>query len=278
MRRRILLTLTLAASVVAGLVAAPGAITASADGTDTPSRVLLIVIDGMRADYFDRYDLPNLETLRASGVGFSESQVGYMSSITVISHNVIASGQLPKHQGWSNEIFRDTENVLGGGGDSLYVMSSASCSDFYLLTRHEGYPKLADYLGELETDGDARFVSVATKDRSACGVGHPAEVSSPTAPSNDIIIGMARQSSGSESTCDTVKQRWRFPRGVNVPTDIGQDCSRWFVDSLPDYGTLSTSPAWLYPLDGNRFVTGFDPVRKGGDVWSTDAALEIDAG
>ena len=29
-----------------------------------PSRVLLLMIDGMRSDYLDRFDLPNLEALR----------------------------------------------------------------------------------------------------------------------------------------------------------------------------------------------------------------------
>jgi hypothetical protein len=275
MRRRTRLAAALLSFTVAAAIAAPtlGGGVASAQPA-APSRVLLIVIDGMRADYLDRYDLPNLEALRASGVGFTRSQVGYMSSITVISHNVIASGQLPKHQGWSNEIFRDTENVLGGGANGLYVMSSASCGDFKLLTEHEGYPKLADYLGDLETDGDARFVSIATKDRSACGVGHPVQTGS-----NDMIVGMARLSSGSEIPCPGyAAQRWRFPRGANVPTatgDIGEVCGRWYVDGGLDYGTKTTSPAWLYPLDGNRFVTGTDSARKGGDVWSTDAALKV---
>ena len=273
MRRRIRLAAALIALTVAAAIAAPtlGGGVASAQPA-TPSRVLLIVIDGMRADYLDRYDLPNLESLRASGVGFSRSEVGYMSSITVISHNVIASGQLPKHQGWSNEIFRDTENALGGGAGSLYVMSSAACDDFKLLTEHEGYPKLADYLGDLENDGDARFVSIATKDRSACGVGHPVQTGS-----NDMIVGMARLSSPG-LLCDGELVRWRFPRGANVPTgdgDIGEPCGRFYVDSRPDYGTLTTSPAWLYPLDGNRFVPGFNEERLGGDIWSTDAALQV---
>ncbi|HYJ60227.1 MAG TPA: alkaline phosphatase family protein [Actinomycetota bacterium] len=274
MRRRTKLGVGLTTALLTALVLTPaiGGSPAAAVDPATPSRVLLLVIDGMRADYLDRYDLPNLEALRASGVGFSRSQVGYMSSITVISHNVIASGQLPKHQGWSNEIFRDTENALGGGAGGLYVMSSAACDDFRLLTTHEGYPKLADYLDALETDGDARFVSIATKDRSACGVGQPVANGS-----NDMIVGMARLSAPGV-TCDGILHRWRVPRGANIPTgpgDIGEECGRWYVNSTLDYGTLSTSPAWLYPLDGNRFVTGFDPVRKGGDVWSTDAALKV---
>jgi hypothetical protein len=111
---------------------------------------------------------------------------------------------------------------------------------------------------------------VATKDRSACGVGHPAQVGS-----NDIVIGMARLGSTSAITCDGITQRWRFPRGVNVPANMSASCSRYYVDSLNNYGTSTTSPAQMYPLDGNRFVAGFDPTRLGGDVWSADAAIEI---
>jgi hypothetical protein len=265
-RRRGLIVLACAALVA--VLAAPGAVArqrVTQEVSERPSRVLVLVLDGMRADYLDRFDLPNLRALRDGGVSFTRSQVGYMASITVISHNVIASGLLPKHQGWSDEILRDVNNRLGGGPGALYVMSSASCSDFALLAT--GYPKLEDYLGSLEGDGDARFVSVATKDRSACGVGQPADA-------NDVVIGMARLSSPG-ITCDGILQRWRFPRGVNVPTAMDAACSRFYVDSLESYGTATTSPAQMYPLDGNRFVPGFDQTRLGGDVWSADAALEV---
>ncbi len=228
----------------------------------------MLVLDGMRSDYLDRFDLPNLRALRDGGVSFRDSEVGYMASITVISHNVIASGQLPQNQGWADEIYRDVGNVLGGGAGSLYVMSSAACGDFDLLTRAGGYPKIEDYLGALEPDGDARFVSIAQKDRSACGVGQPAD-------SNDVIIGMARLGSPGISCDGGPLHRWRFPRGVNVPPSMAAPCSRYYVDSTTDYGTNTTSPALLYPLDGNRFVPGFDSARLGGDVWSVDAAIEM---
>lgn len=266
MKRRILLVAGLVAAAALAIVMTPSAATPT--GPDKPSRVLLIVLDGMRSDYLDRFDLPNLEALRDGGVSFPNSQVGYMSSITVISHNVITSGQLPKNQGWSDEIYRDVGNVLGGGAGSLYVMSSAACGDFDLLTRAGGYPKLEDYLGTLEADGDARFVSIAQKDRSACGVGQPADA-------NDSIIGMARLGSPGISCDGGPLHRWRFPRGVNVPASMAAACSRYYVDSTTDYGTNTTSPALLYPLDGNRFVPGFDAARLGGDIWSVDAAIEM---
>ncbi len=161
MKRKLLLALPLALLIAAATLITP--LGAQPTVADKPSRVLLIMLDGMRSDYLDRFDLPNLEALRDGGVSFPNSRVGYMSSITVISHNVVTSGQLPKNQGWANEIYRDEGNVLGGGAGSLYVMSSAACGDFDLLTRAAGYPKLEQYLGALEADGDARFISIATE-------------------------------------------------------------------------------------------------------------------
>ena len=72
MKRR-LLALSLAVAAVAATLIAP--LGAQPAGPNTPSRVLLIVLDGMRADYLDRFDLPNLEALRDGGVSFPNSRV-----------------------------------------------------------------------------------------------------------------------------------------------------------------------------------------------------------
>ena len=70
---------------------------------------------------------------------------------------------------------------------------------------------------------------------------------------------------------------WRGPTGVNVPAYIAAPvCGRFYVNAAKslDYGTLTTSPAWMYRLEGNRDVPGFDAAHLGGDVWVTDAAFE----
>jgi arylsulfatase A-like enzyme len=41
------------------------------------------------------------------------------------------------------------------------------------------------------------------------------------------------------------------------------------------YGTGTTPPAWMYPLDGQRFAVGRDPAHLGGDIWTTDAGLAM---
>ena len=47
------------------------------------------------------------------GTNFQNAYLGHMGSETVVSHNVMTSGLLPKHMGWADEWYRDTENVLG---------------------------------------------------------------------------------------------------------------------------------------------------------------------
>ena len=89
----VLVTAVLTASaLVFGSVAAEGK-------QKTPKRVLIVLFDQMRPEYADRFDMPNFRRLRDQGTNFDKAYLGYMGSETVISHNVIVSGQLPKHMG-----------------------------------------------------------------------------------------------------------------------------------------------------------------------------------
>ena len=69
--------------------------------------------------------------------------------------------------------------------------------------------------------------------------------------------------------------RYRFPRGTNVPTYISSECgSRYFVERNKIYDT-DKLPASLYLADDDRYVVGDDPGHEGGDLWATDAALDM---
>jgi predicted AlkP superfamily pyrophosphatase or phosphodiesterase len=72
MKRRIKLAAAVATLAALAAVVTPLAATSSGGpgGPDKPSRVLLLVLDGMRSDYLDRFDLPNLAALRDGGVSF----------------------------------------------------------------------------------------------------------------------------------------------------------------------------------------------------------------
>jgi hypothetical protein len=193
----------------------------------------------------------------------------------VISHNVITSGLLPKHMGWSNEVYRDAANVLGTQG-AYYVTSSMSCAQFASLINAGGYRKLQDYL-DTKFGETASFASIAQKRTSACTSGETgAGVADGTAaPDPEDIIFQIRGSSASQ--CG---DGWRQPEYIGLPRayfGFTGDCTdRWWTfQGAGAYGTGALSPANIYPLDGNRFVPGFDPAHIGGDNWSADAAIRF---
>ena len=235
---------------------------------DRPTRVLIIILDQMRPDYVQRFDMRNVKALMRGGVNFPRARLGHMAAETVISHNVITSGQFPKHMGWTNEVYRDVAGTLGGGDGAYYVSSSLSCDQFGELITAQGYPKLEDYLGTGGSDG--KFVSIGNKTTSSCPAGQPAL----DGVDNDIIIRL-----GSSATLDCdgdgTSESWRPPSGVNVPAYVSASCGRFYVNVSNPFGTDTTAPAWMYPADGARYIRGNDPKHLGGDVWAADAAIKV---
>jgi hypothetical protein len=74
-------------------------------------------------------------------------------------------------------------------------------------------------------------------------------------------------------TCDG--QRYRVPFPATLPSYISGACgSKYLVprDQIFDTGKL---PASLYPAVDARYVVGHDPAHQGGDVWATNAALDV---
>ena len=90
---------------------------------EPPQRVLIIVLDQLRPDLVNTFDMRNVKALMRDGASFDNAYLGHMASETVISHNVITSGQLPRDMGWADEAFRDSDDVLGADPtveDGLY--------------------------------------------------------------------------------------------------------------------------------------------------------------
>jgi arylsulfatase A-like enzyme len=265
-----MLFVTLLVSLAAAVLVPP--VHAAAD---RPSRVVIIVLDQARPDTIDRYHMKNVQSLQRRGASFPNALVGHMAAETVISHNVITSGLLPKHMGWSNEVYRDGANVLGTQG-AYYVTSSMSCAQYASLINAGGYRKLQDYL-DAKFGETASFASISQKRSSACTSGETgATVPDGTpAPDPEDIIFQIRGSSASQ--CG---DGWRQPEYIGLPRayfGFTGDCTdRWWTfQGAGAYGTGALSPANIYPLDGNRFVPGFDPAHIGGDNWSADAAIRF---
>jgi hypothetical protein len=70
-------------------------------GFDRPRAVLLLVLDGMRRDYFDRYagSMPTLAALRHRGAWFTQARVNALPSNTAVGHSTISTGADPRVHG-----------------------------------------------------------------------------------------------------------------------------------------------------------------------------------
>ena len=238
-----------------------------------PKRVVIAIFDQMVPSYADDFDMPNFRRLRDEGTYFKRARLGYMGAETVIAHNVIPSGLLPRNMGWVDEAYRDTANLLGKGVNAMHMPGSFGFSEFSTIIAARGYPKLADYL-QAAYPG-TRFIVVGQKGYAVEGAA--------AGNSSNIAVRMSSRSSGSlfDSCRATLGGRYRFPAGVNVPPYLlgggAQECNRFYInsDADNDHGTKAAFPAWLYPTDGNRYVAGPDPAHQGGDAWVADAAIEM---
>jgi hypothetical protein len=256
----------LVATVVLLAVVGAGAPAGAHGQAEQPERVLIVVVDQLRPDYVDAFAMPHVRALMRDGVNFPRAWVGHMASETVITHNVITSGRLPRTMGWADEAFRDSDDVLGAGSDSMWITGSLTRPQFDALITHAGYRKLADYLHDARPG--TKFIAAGQKNYA---------VHSSSGPTGDIQVTFSGRSF--DCTDDGVAANtYRGPTGVNVPAYLAEPvCGRFYVDSAASlsYGTATTAPAWMYPLDGNRYAVGRDPAHLGGDVWTVDAALAM---
>jgi hypothetical protein len=86
-----------------------------------PRAVLLVVLDGMRRDYFDRYraELPGLASLRSRGAWFARARIDVLPTNTAVGHATISTGADPAAHGITgNNLYdratRRRHDVLGG--------------------------------------------------------------------------------------------------------------------------------------------------------------------
>jgi len=129
-------------------------------GAPGPRAAMLIVLDGMRRDYFDRYAtlMPTLTALRRSSAWFSQASVNVIPSNTAVGHSTIATGADP----------------------SVHGITGVNTYDFVHRRRHEFYAEqsprdlmamtLAD-VWQLATGGRAVILAQGSIDRAATPLG-----------------------------------------------------------------------------------------------------------
>jgi hypothetical protein len=129
-----------------------------------PRLIVLMVLDGMRVDYFDRHAaaLPTLDRLRRQGAWFTNARINYVPSITSVGHATIATGADPRGHG-----------IVG---NSVFDRVADRAIDSYadLSPRHLMALTVAD-VWNLHTDGRAVIIGQGSIARAALALaGHGA--------------------------------------------------------------------------------------------------------
>ena len=125
-------------------------------GFARPRVVMLLVLDGMRRDYFDRYaaSMPTLTALRQRSAWFTQARVDVLPTNTAVGHSTISTGTDPR--------------VHGITGVSVYDRRHRQRHDFFA----GGTPQdlmaltLAD-VWQLATAGRAIILAQGSIDRAA---------------------------------------------------------------------------------------------------------------
>jgi hypothetical protein len=129
-----------------------------------PRVVVLMVLDGMRLDYFDRYAdlMPTLTAMRRGGAWFSEARVNSLPTVTSIGHATIGTGTDPRIHGLaSNQLF----NRASGKAQQAY--DGLDPRELMALTLADAW--------NLATDGRAVIIGQGGAIRATAGlVGHGA--------------------------------------------------------------------------------------------------------
>lgn len=88
-------------------------------GAGRPRVVVLLVFDGTRADYFDRYAdvMPTLTRMRRTGAWFADTHTTVLPTVTSVGHANIGTGSEPRFHGQpSNTVF----NYVTGRPQAAY--------------------------------------------------------------------------------------------------------------------------------------------------------------
>lgn len=125
-------------------------------GFARPRVVMVIVLDGMRRDYFDRYAdlMPTLSALRRRAAWFSQAHMNVLPTNTAVGHSTIATGTDP--------------SIHGVTSNNIYDRFHRRRQDFFAGMMPQGLMALtlAD-VWQLATSGRAIVLAQGSIDRAA---------------------------------------------------------------------------------------------------------------
>ena len=132
---------------------------AIASGNGRPRVVTVIVLDAMRADYFDTHAdiMPTLSRLRREGAWFSEARTNVLPTVTGVGHANIGTGSDPRFHGISvNNLFNRATGKFQEAYDQL------DTRELMALTLADDW--------NLETDGKAIIIGQGGALRATAGL------------------------------------------------------------------------------------------------------------
>jgi hypothetical protein len=133
--------------------------------TPKPRVVFLLVLDGMRPDYFDRHApvIPTLTGLRKAGAWFSNAEVNFLPTNTGAGHATIATGAEPRVHGITGNNFFD--RVTRQRHDTL---DDWNPRDLVALTLSDVWQMHAGRGGRVIAQGSSLPASVSLAGHGAC--------------------------------------------------------------------------------------------------------------
>ena len=89
----------------------------------------------------------NVQALMRDGADAPNAYLGHLGAVTVVTHNVITTGALPKNMGWTDEGYRDVDGVLKARrpdhrrGNDVADQQLAAEEQMFPLQEHAGLPE-----------------------------------------------------------------------------------------------------------------------------------------
>jgi hypothetical protein len=242
-----------------------------------PTKVVIITMDQMKPWYAQAFGMKHILWLEGNGTYFKNATVGQMASETVVSHNTIVSGQLPKHMGWSDEVMRDADGVLYAK-DSIVTVGDLTYDQFGKLIDAKGYPKIGDYMdkafpGTITANFGGKYYQAASTAASSSDlfVTYGGKLNTKDLPDPSVVpwVGKYRGPDGGVNTPTYIldDNRFKISTGNNATVDENTPLNDY-------YRTDVDKPAYLYSEDG-RMVPGRYASNLGGDDWVADAAIKV---
>jgi len=213
-----------------------------------PKAIMLIVMDGMRRDYFERYAalMPTLTDLRKRGAWFARAQLDVLPSNTSVGHSTISTGTVPGVHGVTgNNVY---DRIHGRRHD---LFSSASPADLMAST-------LAD-VWQLTTSGRAIILAQGSIERAAAPLAGHGACQVNGAP---VVLATYDQRTGNWATNPECYRLPEYLKGLDAGT-LWAGAAEWMqhrIDSPTAVRYSALFPA--FEADAMIAMIEHEPVGK----------------